>query len=246
MLYVLACLAKRGLTVALADWELSGSDHRGLFERLFPDMPKLLYIRCDRPLVHEVDRLKREKRDKGIDFFGYDSIGFGCDGAPESAEAALKYLGSIREINAGALLNAHITKGENNDQRPFGSAYWHNGARCTWFLKRDESEASNVMRVGLYNRKNNLNHLHPAAAIAITFGERIQIQSADPSDSPDLAAKLTIRQRLYSLLRRGPMTVEALAEELQERSDSVSRTLRRYPQTFTQLEGGQIALLQKS
>src|SRR6185369_3527639 len=59
-LYLAGRLAERGMQVALFDWELAGEDHRDRLERLFgPDMPKIIYARCERPLVYEVDRLRR-------------------------------------------------------------------------------------------------------------------------------------------------------------------------------------------
>src|SRR5262249_41538434 len=59
-LYIAGVLAQRGLNVALFDWELCGEDHRDRLERLFgPDMPAILYARCERPLVSETDRLRR-------------------------------------------------------------------------------------------------------------------------------------------------------------------------------------------
>src|SRR5262249_21829662 len=59
-LYTGGVLAQRGLRVALFDWELDEGAHRLRLERLFGgDMPDLRYVRCDRPLVHEVDRLRK-------------------------------------------------------------------------------------------------------------------------------------------------------------------------------------------
>ena len=53
-LWVAGMLARRGLTVMIADWELSGEDHRDRLERLFgDDMPPVLYARCERPLQQE-------------------------------------------------------------------------------------------------------------------------------------------------------------------------------------------------
>ena len=131
-LYLAGRLAERGLRVALCDWELAGEDHRDRLERLFgADMPKVIYARCERPLVYEVDRLRRIARDEQIDFAIFDSIAFACDGPPEAAEVAGRYFRGLREIGVGSLHVAHITKGENADKKPFGSTFWHNGARST-------------------------------------------------------------------------------------------------------------------
>ena len=58
-----ADLAACGLRVGYFDWELSGEDHRERLERLCPgELPDIRYVRCDRPLVFEADRLRRIER----------------------------------------------------------------------------------------------------------------------------------------------------------------------------------------
>lgn len=74
-LYVAGLLAEQGIRVGLFDWELAGEDHRDRLERLFPDgMPRVLYARCERSLVHEADRLRRIVRENDIQFCLYDSV----------------------------------------------------------------------------------------------------------------------------------------------------------------------------
>ena len=89
-------------------------------------MPSIRYVRCERPLVHEVDRLRRIILDEEITFGVFDSVGFACDGPPEAAESALKYFQAVRQLRIGGLHLAHVSKADTGDQRPFGSAFWHN------------------------------------------------------------------------------------------------------------------------
>lgn len=82
-LYVAGRLAQRGLAVGLFDWELCGEDHRDRLERLFgADMPLIMYVRCERPLSVEADRLRRVVREHNLQYAIYDSIAFACDGPP--------------------------------------------------------------------------------------------------------------------------------------------------------------------
>ena len=92
-LFLGGLMARDGYRVLLADWELDGPDHRARFEALFGDeMPAgLLYVRCSRPIAQEVDRLKREVRDHGIDFLIADSVGYALTDDPKDAGAALAY-----------------------------------------------------------------------------------------------------------------------------------------------------------
>jgi hypothetical protein len=111
--------------VAFFDWELDPYVHRGRLEGINgTEMPDVMYVRCDRPLVHEVDRLRRIIKKERIEYAILDSIGYGTQGAPESAEAAMHYCRALRQLQIGSYLPAHITKsGDSNDQRPFGSVF---------------------------------------------------------------------------------------------------------------------------
>ena len=221
-----------GLRVVLIDWEL---EHRERLELLFPDgMPYIEYMRCERALVHEADRIRRIVREKQIEFGVYDSVGAACDGPPESAETAGRYFRAVRQIGVGSLHIAHITKGENGDQKPFGSVFWHNLARCT------------CKRLGLFNRKANLGPRRQAVGFTVTFtDDRTTFRRSDVADSPELAGKLTVCQRTMRLLRSGAVETSLIAEEIEAKVETVERTARRYKGQFKVLPGGRIGLLEK-
>ncbi len=247
-LYLAGRLAERGMRVALFDWELAGEDHRTRLELLFPDgMPRVLYARCERPLVFEADRLRRIVREESVDYIVYDSVAFACDGPPEAAEVAGRYFRAVRQIGGGSLHIAHVSKGENADQKPFGSTFWHNGARSTWFMKHDEASAEGeVLQIGLFNRKNNLGRLCSPLGYSIAFGEETTtLRRTDVAESPELASKLSIRQRMAYLLRRGSMTIKEVATELDENPDTIKRTAYRGKGQFIVLEGGKIGLAER-
>lgn len=229
-LYVAGRLAQRGLRVALFDWELAGEDHRDRLECLFgEDMPAVWYRRCRHPLIVELDSLRRFAHKEQLDYVVYDSVAFAAHDKPEAAESALRYFSSVRQIGGGSLHVAHTTKAEGGDQKPFGSAFWHNGARATYFMQRSgESADGRDITVGVFNRKANL------GALASPFGFRFsfepghtQISRTGLTDVQDLADKLPIRQRVAHLLRRGPLPIHAIAEELGEKAETVARIVRR-------------------
>ncbi len=248
-LFVAGRLAESGLSVALFDWELAAEDHRARLERLFPDgMPRVLYARCERPLVYEADRLRRIARDGGIDFGVFDSVAYACDGPPEAAEVAGRYFRAVRQIGIGSLHVAHISKSENADQRPFGSTFWHNSARSTWYVqKSNESADGDVLQVGLFHRKSNLGRLRAPLGYRITFSEeQTTFRRTDVAESPDLAKKLTVCDRIKHALRRGAMTPQAIAEEIEADTETVSRTVRRHrDKLFTVMDGGRVGLLER-
>lgn len=247
-LYAGGKIAEAGISVALFDWELSGEDHRARLEKLFSDgMPRILYVRCDRPLVFEVDRLRRIVRENQVEYAIYDSVAFASDGPPEAAEVAGRYFRAVRQVGCGSLHVAHVSKALDADKKPFGSTFWHNGARSTWFAKlADETAGSNVLTVGLYHRKSNLARLCQPVGLSVTFeDEQVIIRRADLADSPDLASQLSVRQRMVYLLKRGAMPAEQIAEEIEADPETVKRTIRRNRQLFTVIEGGRVGLLEK-
>jgi len=207
-----------------------------------------MYARCDRPLVYEVDRLRRIVRENSIDYAVFDSIAFACDGPPESAEIAGKYFRAVRQIGVGSLHIAHVSKAEGADKKPFGSSFWHNGARSTWYAKlADASADSDVLSLGLFNRKSNLSRLSPPLGFTITFTEdRTTFTRTEVADSPDLAGQLSVRQRMAYLLRKGAMAPEVVADEIEADLETVKRTARRYKKLFTVIEGGRLALLART
>jgi hypothetical protein len=242
-------MAETGMPVAYFDWELSGEDHRDRLERLFGDrMPRIYYARCERPLVYEVDRLRRIVSANAIQFAVFDSVAFAADGPPESAEIAGKYFRAVRQIGGGSLHIAHITKGENGDKKPFGSAFWHNGARSTWFVQlADGSAESDVLQIGLFNRKSNLGRLRPALGFSITFTDQATtFRRTDVADSPELAGQLSVRQRMVHLLRRGAFSCDQIADEIDADVETVKRTARRYRRLFVAVDGGKVGLLDRT
>jgi hypothetical protein len=230
-LYVAGALEQlRGIAVAFVDWELDGSAHRDRLERLFGrDMPAVRYVRCDRPLVYEVDRLKRVVRDAQVEFAIFDSVAFACDGPPESAEVAAAYFRAVRQIGIGSLHVAHITKGDNGDQKPFGSVFWHNGARSTWFAKlAGSADDGRCQTIGLFNRKSNLGPLRRAVGFDVTFdAERTAFTRVNVAEVGAIAVELPIWQRVQHELRAGPQTYAALADRLDESVDSVEKAVKR-------------------
>jgi hypothetical protein len=247
-LWIAGSLAEQGISVGFFDWELAGEDHRDRLERLFPDgMPRIMYARCERPLVHEVDRLRRVVRDAGLDYIVYDSVAFACDGPPEAAEIASAYFRAVRQIGGGSLHIAHVSKAEGGDRKPFGSAFWHNGGRATWFVKAaDGSDGSEPLSLGFFNRKANLGPLQPPLGFRVDFGPNTTtFTRTEVADSPDLSGQLSVRQKMFALLRRGSMAPEAIAEEIDADLETVRRTSRRHKDLFVILPGGAFGLKER-
>jgi hypothetical protein len=214
-------------------------------------MPAIQYVRCDKPLVYEVDRLRRIVREHGLTFAIYDSIAPACDGPPEAAEVAAAYNRAQRQIGIGGIHIAHINKGptDASELKPFGSAFWFNLARSLWNVKAVTGTAGDTMAVAFYHRKANLGPLRPAVGFNISFDDdRTLIQRANVGDVAELAASLPLWDRIRQVVRRGPHTLAELAAELDAKPDSVERIVRRHKNLFTRITGSdgihRVALLE--
>jgi hypothetical protein len=230
MLLIGGELAKRGLRVGFFDWELDAPDHRERLERLFGNgLPRLWYARCERPLIYEADRLRRIVKAESLDYALFDSVGFACSGAPESAEAALGYFQAVRQLGPiGSLHCAHITKTEGGDQKPFGSTFWHASARATWFIRPSEESREGVLSIGVFPRKSNLGPLRSPVGFEIEFSnDRTTFRRIDLANVPDLAVRMSIMQRVNSLLRSGPKTRAEIAEHIGGKPDSIKKSIDR-------------------
>lgn len=232
-LFAAVDLVQAGHRVLYCDWEFSGEDHRRRLHRFIgpkPDLPNLLYRRCDRALARDIGRLKGIISRRKITFLICDSIGFAADGTPESAEAATNYYKALRELGPiGSLHLAHISKAEQGDQKPFGSVFWANGARATWYMKRTDAELQgDGMTVGFYHRKSNVGRLQTDFAMRLEFpGTETHVRPTEITEHQELAAKTALWQRMKGELANGSMTIEELASNLDAKADTIRKAASR-------------------
>ena len=244
-LYFAGTLASSGTNVALFDWELCGEDHRDRLEMLFPGaMPKITYARCERPMVHEIDRLRRIVRDENIEYAFFDSVAFACSGPPESAEIASAYFRAVRQIGVGSFHIAHVSKQDGADQKPYGSSFWHNGARATWYIRAIPDVANEgIVNLGLYNRKSNLSKLQRDTGIRAEFLEwKTYFTPNNLADTQELAEKMSLKIRMRDALKRGPLAVEELSVVTGGEKKEINRIAKKNPQMFV-INGGNIGNL---
>ncbi len=245
--YLGGLLVIGGRTVLYADWEFAGDQHADRVRRMFGTVPDNFgYVRCDRPLIHEVDRLRRIIRRDGFDYIICDSVAFAAAGAPEAAEAAQGYYQSLRQLEIGSLNVAHITKGQTGDQqdqkrqesKPFGSTFWAAGARAMWFFQ--STDTPDGFALALHPKKSNDGAPGRAVGFQFQFADNfgpIQVSSTDVRDHGDLAASLPVWQQMQQLVKRGPMSMSQIAAELDVPVNTISHTVRRKDRMFIRLLG---------
>ncbi|MEP6470106.1 MAG: AAA family ATPase [Chloroflexota bacterium] len=216
--------------VAFLDWEWTASVHRRRLARLWPDdnLPDLMYVRCALPLAQDVERLRRMVREHSIGFVVIDSVALAAGGDPERAETAIEFYGGLRQLEIDALLVAHVTK-QSDGEKPFGSTFWHNSARSTWYLRKVQDAGSSSLRVALVNKKANDAPLALPIGIEIEHGpEATTIRRTDLASEPDLAREIPLRLRIKQALLGGSLTYDELADSLDADRETVRRTVNRY------------------
>jgi hypothetical protein len=214
-------------------------------------LPDIYYIKCDRPLVHDVERLRRIVRNERIEYGHFDSAAYATDGKPEDAVSAMAFFRALRQLGIGSNVLAH-TRREDGEQQPFGSVFWHNSFRSTWNIKRaNTSPDGNVVNLGAFPRKFNLGPHPSAVGLSVQFeGDRVYFTRTDVATIDELAEGLPLWQRMKAALKTGPQTLATLAEELNHPNvESLDRLVRRHKSLFTKVSGSdhitRIALIER-
>jgi len=224
----------RAFRVAYLDFEWNAwPHHRRLRAMCGPGkLPDILYVPCQTggPLSHQVERLQRIFQEHRIDYAVLDSVGLACDGPPEEAASALGFFQSLNRLEVGSALIAHTNR-EGDTSKPFGSAYWHNSARMTWYVKRERANGASSVDVGLYNRKSNDGALRPEPiGLHFEFSESSTTVTSRnvTSVTEQLEAQSLLRDRMAQAVIDFPKTAAELAEELSVPVNTVVQTAKRW------------------
>ena len=140
-------LATAGAHVGFVDWELDAPDH-SLRDQLLHGAarPDIHYLRAEQPLVYELPRIQQWKHDHGAGLSrGWIPSRMAPPASRKTPRSTMAYIRALRALDCGGLAIAHVRKDGQNpteaEKFPFGSIFWHNSARCTWFVKDAEQRA---------------------------------------------------------------------------------------------------------
>jgi hypothetical protein len=219
------------LRTALLDFEWNEIPHERRMRLLWGagELPDLVYVACDAegPLTHQVDRLRSIFNAYRIEYAIVDSVALACDGKPEDADVALRFFQALAQLEVGSFSLAHINRIGDED-KPFGSVFWHNSARATWFIKKVQEVGGKSLDLGLYQRKLNDGPLSAPFGLHLDFSaDRTVISHTDLTAVPDLAARLTAKQRIIPTLFGGALTFEEIAEKTGIPEGTIRKTVDR-------------------
>lgn len=237
--------------VLYLDWETNPKTVAGRLRRLATaqelSVPTIHYRQCFRSLDDELPHIREEVSKLRIGLIIVDSIGFAASGALVEDETARRALAALRQMHpATRLVLAHVSsetaKQTSGPARPFGSAFFWNGMRSGIELRRsDEGPGGDCFELGMYHRKANDGEHHKPIGLRVIFdGSRgpIAFEPSSIDEVPDLAARTSLSSRLRGLLQQGARDTADIADELDVPVDTVSKTLRRMPDTVRLSEGG--------
>ena len=242
---------KRTEQVLYLDWETTPETISSRLHRLCDGMnvpvPTIHYRQCFRPLADDLGNIRADIARLKVGTVVVDSIGFACVGSLTEDQTAREVMGALRGMGAVTrIVVAHVSRNVANDARgrgePFGSKFFWNGMRSGIEVRRSEdTPAQDSIDLGLFHRKSNDGRHYPAIGLQMTFEGRdgpICVQPSDLHEVSDLAVRTPVSVRLREMLKRGAKSTPELAEALEEKEETIKRTLNRMPDAITVEPGG--------
>lgn len=186
--------------------------------------PNLYYRRCTESLAGDADELQRAVGEVQAEVVVIDSAAYACGDEPEKAGPTMDFFRALRRLDATSLIVAHQNS-DSKSLKPFGSIFWENSPRSTIQVRRADEVESNVVTVGLYNRKVNYGRRFQPFAINATFhefteehytlGDSVVMASTDIGKVPELASAGQAIDKIIGVLEeRGEPMRQTDLEEL--------------------------------
>lgn len=225
--------------VLIIDYETDAQTHRFRYDRLLPGFGLAwqkglidYWPAKGRPFVDIVDAVRLKVERDHIGLVVVDSAGYACGGDPSNPETALSYFNALNSLQRTSLTIAHVPKDSDQD-KPYGSVFWSNGARKTWNFRRVQNEGEDVIHVGMFNKKVNDGRKDSPIGVRIAFdGETgpVSVKREEIRNVPELDEHRAIKYRIRDALKQipdGGKTTSELADELSETENSVGTAARR-------------------
>lgn len=143
-------------------------------------------------LADQMDRVLRMVRKHNIKFIIIDSAALACGGDPIDTYVVTSYFNSLQRLNelgVTTITIAHVTKESSRDndkstQRPYGSVYWENSARATYYIEKEQAEnRTDFYTITFKCRKINLGYPPPDFTLDVLFKDPeglISVVEGDP------------------------------------------------------------------
>jgi hypothetical protein len=167
-----------------------------------------------------IKAIKSKVVNEGILLVIVDSLGPATGGDPSATDSAIAIMQALRSLGVTVVCLAHVAKGETTEQPkdPFGSVFYSNLARRTWYVERVQEEQSDVLDVGLYCKKVNDGPMPKPIALQITFDHLngpVRIVNQAMELVPQLQEKRPVKMQVWDALNHGQRrSITDLVEQL--------------------------------
>ena len=190
------------------------------------------------PLTNQIDALVAKVRKDNVRLVIIDSAAPAAGGKPEDSDVSLAFFNALAKLHTTTLLIAHITK-DGDNLKPFGSGFWHNMARRTWYVQRAALEGADDIDVGLYCRKVNDGPTPYPKALGVRFHGRSGPVTVYHKSFIEVDRTLdrlrAMPLRLRDALTNGALSAPAIASALGSKPETVQSWLKRYPDQFVSM-----------
>lgn len=225
--------------VLYLDWELDYETIDGRAKLIWNGHPQLnqstpYYRRCYAPLHTDLGAIGRLIHQHQIGCVVIDSAALACGGSLQSEEAPIRLQQSLKKLGCGALVLAHVAKGnvEGQDRSTYGSVFFREMARNVIELSRLEESDRVVFSQASTACKNSFGpKIQPLGFEVSMLGDMTVIDAFNPSTEPESGYedKLPACERVSLLLRDGKVrTSLAIAEDLKMKLPTIMSTMSRY------------------
>jgi hypothetical protein len=233
--------------VLYLDWETNAVTHarrlRALAAGLGIALPPLHYLRMDQPLVLSQARIAAEVDHLKAGLVIVDSAGFAARGDLNDAATATELFNALRALGVTALIVHHVNKAaaerDEGSSKPFGAAYFWNGARNAWEL-RSMALGTDRLRISLWHRKDNDGgRLAKPLGLELSFeSDAVRFNAFDVGEDGGLAAFGGPAFLLRLALRDGCRPISTLEEATGLPAEVVKKTLTRNAMFVRVIPGG--------
>ena len=232
------CLPVKEGRVLWLDWETSQQNMERRIKLITAGfgLPPLFikYRYCKARLADDIEAIQKICLEDNINTLVIDSVGMSCGGDINNAEIANQFFTAFRSLNSTGIFIHHSSKADMQKRKkkpsPIGSIYFYNYPRNIWECRGIQEPGSDQLTIGLFHRKTNIDKYHHPLAFTLTFLDKeIDIVPDDPKNIPDFVAEISVTSQIMDALRKEKtkMSIELLAERLDQKPESIRRSLYR-------------------
>ena len=219
------------VTPLILDWETDRNTTtyriKAILEGMNLGSIDIHYRRCLTSLADDMEQVQIAIDKVKANYLIIDSLTAACGGNVMEIEAAGEFFSSVRKIGLTAFVIGQTQKDpELRKKSVLGAGIFEYYARSVWEIKKAQTAGEDEMHTALIHRKANEDKLHKSLAYRFYFNEdHIMVSMADMTKVAEFNRDVPLRRRIIDDLRHGPRTAKELAENIDGRPGTVSKTL---------------------